>query len=50
MLPKITPQLDAVLMQAIAEQALEDGQIIEVLLEAGCSFQEIEAYFKREAN
>jgi hypothetical protein len=41
----IASQKDAVLVRAMAEQALEDASIVDSLLDAGCSFDECAAAF-----
>jgi hypothetical protein len=38
-------QKDAVIVRAMAEQALEDASIVDSLLDAGCSFDECAAAF-----
>jgi hypothetical protein len=41
----VSEQKDAVLVRAMAEQALEDASIVDSLLDAGCSFDECAAAF-----
>jgi hypothetical protein len=43
--PSLCDQQDAVLVRAMAEQALEDASIVDSLLDAGCSFDEVAAAF-----
>lgn len=46
----IASQEDSALVKGMAEQALQDIPVLEVLLEAGCSQEEARAVMNQEAN